>query len=95
MSKQEILKWMDKQIKIVKVLNEIQQLGDEIMACGVGSKEEVHIFKGIDKITDATGIRLEYVYCEDCEKYKHEYHFSYKGIKFFQLEEEPIYDMDR
>lgn len=90
MSKREILDWMDKRIEIARADIVTQKLNDEIMACANATRVQVQIHVGIDKLSNATEIPLNHEFNEG-RKYKHEYYFAYRGIEFFQLEEEPNY----
>lgn len=49
---------------------------------------QVHIHRGITEMAEAAGCELKEELHSDREGYPFEYFFKYKGIRFFQMEQE-------
>lgn len=71
---------------LYKMIHESLDFSDDIQVCDPYTTG-VHVFSGIRELADAVGASLM---CEEREdnQYDKKYYFYYKGVVFFQIEEE-------
>ena len=84
--KLELLQWMDEQIAIRNRLKEEEYCGDTVMVVVPQLSDGIHIYTGIGELAQAADADIR-CFTETDVKYPFKYYFMYKGIRFFQLEE--------
>lgn len=61
------------------------------MSCKIFNFPDVNLFEGIEKLARATGSKLELFHYPDVQ-FPFRYSFRYKGVKFYQLAKEEIWE---
>ena len=84
--KLELLQWMDTQIFIRKQMQEEKFCGETVMVCCPEMSGGIHIYAGIGELAQAVEAEILFFKRSDVD-YPFEYCFTYKDMRFFQLEE--------
>ena len=82
----ELIQWMDTQIEIRKQMLEERYCGETVMVCCPEMSDGIHIYAGIGELAQAAKAEILFFKRSDAD-YPFEYCFTYKNMRFFQLEE--------
>lgn len=82
----ELIQWMDTQIEIRKQMQEERYCGETVMVCCPEMSDGIHIYAGIGELARAAKAEITFFKRSDVD-YPFEYCFTYKNMRFFQLEE--------
>ena len=83
---ENIKAWLDDIVDTIEHLNSLRTLGTSII--GEASVDSYLIHKGIDVVADVMGIPVEEKELKNPSYFKKEYHFYYRGIKFYDFTKE-------
>ena len=83
---ENIKAWLDDIVDTIEHLNNLRALGTSII--GMALVDSYLIHDGIGVVADVMGIPLEEKELKPPSYFKKEYHFYYRGIKFYDFTEE-------
>lgn len=79
--------WLDALVDNLEQIKSLDNFNNQIQT--TGTLENIHIYSGIEVLSDLMGIKLKARKLSDY-KYPYRYYFVYRGIEIFQLSKERI-----